>query len=158
MNKFKMRSDTLYYSLGGMGCSAGVSAMDFAARVLRSFGRPATCIVVTHENITSNLYTGSNRSFLVGNALFRLGGSAALLTTNPGRFPKTKYLLEHAVRTVTSEYDQAYNCMSNQMDGAGKPGVYLPPLPIIVKISSRAITIQLTRLGTLVLGRLTDRS
>ena len=35
MNKFRMRTDVLNYSLGGMGCSAGLISVDVAQRVLQ---------------------------------------------------------------------------------------------------------------------------
>ena len=37
-------------------------------------------LIVNHENITQNWYVGNDRSMLVCNCLFRIGGAAALLT------------------------------------------------------------------------------
>ena len=37
-------------------------------------------LVVNHENITQNWYVGNDRSMLVCNCLFRLGGAGALLS------------------------------------------------------------------------------
>ena len=37
-------------------------------------------LVVAHENITNNYYPGNNRSCLVSNCLFRVGGAACLLS------------------------------------------------------------------------------
>jgi 3-ketoacyl-CoA synthase len=37
-------------------------------------------LIVNHENITSNWYVGNDRSMLVCNCLFRLGGGGALLS------------------------------------------------------------------------------
>jgi 3-ketoacyl-CoA synthase len=53
MNRFKLRHDTINYSLGGMGCSAGVIALDLARQMLQL--NPGTyALVVSHENITNN--------------------------------------------------------------------------------------------------------
>lgn len=148
MNHFKMKPTTLYCHLGGMGCATSVSSLDLGARLLRSFGRPATCLVVTHENITTGLYMGTDRSYLLGNALFRLGGAAALLTTDHGRFPQAKYVLEHSLRTVTSKDDFSYSTMNYRMDGQGNAGVFLPPAKTIIQVSGDAIRTHLTKLGT----------
>ena len=37
-------------------------------------------LVVNHENITQNWYVGNDRSMLVCNCLFRVGGAAVLLS------------------------------------------------------------------------------
>lgn len=37
-------------------------------------------LVVAHENITNNYYPGNNRSCLVSNCLFRVGGAACLMS------------------------------------------------------------------------------
>ena len=37
-------------------------------------------LIVNHENITQNWYVGNDRSMLVCNCLFRLGGAGALLS------------------------------------------------------------------------------
>ena len=53
MNHFKLPSSTINYSLGGMGCSAGVVAIDLAKQMLQL--HPNTyALVVSTENITQN--------------------------------------------------------------------------------------------------------
>ena len=53
MNHFGMSSRTINYNLGGMGCSAGVVAVDLARQLLQVY--PDTYVlVVSHENLTSN--------------------------------------------------------------------------------------------------------
>ena len=41
-------------------------------------------LIVAHENITNNYYAGNNRSCLVSNCLFRVGGAACLMSN---RYP-----------------------------------------------------------------------
>lgn len=36
VHRFGMRADTLTYSLGGMGCSAGLIALDLAHQLMRA--------------------------------------------------------------------------------------------------------------------------
>lgn len=55
-----MRSDILSYNLGGMGCSAGIVAIDLAKRLLND--RPnSLAVVVSTENITQNWYLGKDK-------------------------------------------------------------------------------------------------
>ena len=132
VNHFKMRSNTITYNLGGMGCSAGVIAIGLAREQLQvcpgdvmqakwhgDAGRMAytqctpgqviiladsmhvghfcgcvtriynanvqvypnsTALVVSTENITQNWYFGEDRSMLIPNCLFRIGGAAIVLS------------------------------------------------------------------------------
>jgi len=79
MNHFKMGSNTINYNLGGMGCSAGVVAVDLARQMLQLYPN-MYALVVSTENITQNWYFGNDRSMLIPNCLFRVGGAAMLLS------------------------------------------------------------------------------
>ncbi len=58
------------YNLSGMGCSAGLLAIDLARELLNS--RPkSVALVISTENLTQNLYRGNERSMLLQNTLFR---------------------------------------------------------------------------------------
>lgn len=60
MNHFKMPHTTINYNLGGMGCSAGLVAIDLAKQVLQL--QPSSYVlVVSHENLTNNWYPGNDR-------------------------------------------------------------------------------------------------
>ncbi|KIZ00887.1 3-ketoacyl-CoA synthase 17 [Monoraphidium neglectum] len=64
MNKFKMGPKTQNFALGGMGCSAGVIALDLAKQLLEH--NPGEyCLVVSHENITNAHYKGRDRAMQV---------------------------------------------------------------------------------------------
>ena len=79
VNRFKMREDVLTYNLSGMGCSSSLICVDMARHMLKAL--PNTlALIVNHENITQNWYTGNDRSMLVCNCLFRIGGAAALVS------------------------------------------------------------------------------
>lgn len=62
-------------------CHATASpiAVDLARRMLLQL--PGTyALVVSTENITQNMYKGTQRSMLIPNVLFRVGAAAMLLT------------------------------------------------------------------------------
>ena len=79
ITKFQMRGDILSYNLSGMGCGASLLAMDLARRVLQTKFWGGRAMFVSTEIACSSLYHGNERSFLVQNTLFRLGGSAVVL-------------------------------------------------------------------------------
>ncbi|KAM0943993.1 putative very-long-chain 3-oxoacyl-CoA synthase [Dioscorea sansibarensis] len=71
VNHYKLRGNVISYSLGGMGCSAGLISVDLAKQLLQVH-RNSYALVVSTENITLNGYMGNNRSMLVTNCLFRV--------------------------------------------------------------------------------------
>jgi 3-ketoacyl-CoA synthase len=73
------RSDIRSYNLGGMGCSAGVISVDLAKDILQVH-KSSLAVVVSLESIGRNWYVGNDRSKLIPNCLFRLGGAAVLLS------------------------------------------------------------------------------
>lgn len=90
-----------------MGCSAGVIAIGLAQRLLA--GEPnSRALVVSTENITLNWYSGNDRSMLIPNTLFRMGGAAILLSNRPADGLRAKYSLEHIVRVHLGADDAAY--------------------------------------------------
>lgn len=79
VNHFKFRRDVLTYNMSGMGCSSSLVCVDLAKHLLQALKNKAI-LVVNHENITQNWYIGNDRSMLVCNCLFRIGGAASLIT------------------------------------------------------------------------------
>lgn len=67
-------------------------------------------IIAGTENITMNLYNGNQRSMLITNCIFRLGGVALLLSNHPADRFRAKYKLKHMVRTHLGSVDEAYKC------------------------------------------------
>lgn len=101
--------------------------------------------MVSTENITQNWYHGRDRSMLIPNTIFRLGGAAVLLTSCAAEKARCKYRLEHLVRVHLGADDAAYRCIFQAPDAAGSMGVALSK--DIVKVAARAMTANLTRLG-----------
>ncbi|MCO5571701.1 hypothetical protein L7F22_025448 [Adiantum nelumboides] len=86
VNRYQIPVDVKSFCLSGMGCAAGVLALDLAHRLLLT--RPRTyALVVSTENVTQNLYRGNHRSMLVTNCLFRAGASAMLHEGGEGDAP-----------------------------------------------------------------------
>ena len=79
VNKFNMNPNVLTYSLAGMGCSSSVVCVDMARHLLKAL--PDTvALIVNHENITENFYSGNDTSMQLTNSLFRAGGAAAIVS------------------------------------------------------------------------------
>lgn len=147
MNHFKMPHTTLNYNLGGMGCSAGVVAIDLARQMLQLY--PDTyALVVSHENLTNNWYPGCDRSMLVPNCIFRSNGAAILLSNKATDSWRAKYKLQHVVRTLVST-DEAFQCVYQMEDDKGIRGVRLGKE--LMSVAASGLKLNLTRLGPKVL-------
>ncbi|CAA2955056.1 3-ketoacyl-CoA synthase 4-like [Olea europaea var. sylvestris] len=148
VNKYKLRGNIRSFNLGGMGCSAGVIAIDLAKDLLQVH-RCTHAVVVSTENITQNWYFGNKKSMLIPNCLFRVGGSAVLLSNKSDDRRRAKYKLVHVVRTHKGADDKAFRCVYQEQDPAGKTGVSLSK--DLMAIAGGALTTNITTLGPLVL-------
>ncbi|CAD6343362.1 unnamed protein product [Miscanthus lutarioriparius] len=109
INHYRMREDVKSFNLGGMGCSAGLIAIDLAKDMLQA--NPSSyAVVLSTENITLNWYFGNDRSMLLSNCIFRMGGAAALLSNKRSDTGRAKYRLLHTVRTHKGATDECFNC------------------------------------------------
>uniref|UniRef100_A0A383VE34 3-ketoacyl-CoA synthase n=1 Tax=Tetradesmus obliquus TaxID=3088 RepID=A0A383VE34_TETOB len=147
MHHFKMPHTTLNYNLGGMGCSAGLVAIDLARQTLQLFP-DSYALVVSHENLTNNWYPGCDRSMLVPNCIFRSNGAAILLSNKSKDSRRAKYELKHLVRTTVSS-DEAFGCVYQMEDDKGIRGVRLGKE--LMSVAGAALKINMTRLGPKVL-------
>ncbi|XP_047316383.1 3-ketoacyl-CoA synthase 4-like [Impatiens glandulifera] len=148
INKYKFRVNIRSFNLGGMGCSAGVIAVDLAKDLLQ-IHRKTYAVVVSTENITQNWYFGNKKSMLIPNCLFRVGGSAVLLTNKSSERRRAKYKLVHIVRTHKGADDKAFQCVYQEQDELGKTGVSLSK--DLMAIAGGALKTNITTLGPLVL-------
>ncbi|KAG0568627.1 hypothetical protein M758_6G031300 [Ceratodon purpureus] len=148
VNKYKMRGNIRTYNLGGMGCSAGVIAIDLAKDMLQVHGN-TYAIVVSTENITQNWYFGNRRSMLLPNCLFRVGGAAILLSNKRKDAGRSKYKLNHVVRTHKGADDKCYSCVYQEQDEQGNMGVALSK--DLMAIAGETLKANITTLGPLVL-------
>ncbi|TYH26253.1 hypothetical protein ES288_A03G236200v1 [Gossypium darwinii] len=148
INKYKLRGNIRSFNLGGMGCSAGVIAIDLAKDMLQVH-RNSYAVVVSTENITQNWYFGNKKSMLIPNCLFRVGGTAVLLSNRSVDRRRSKYKLVHVVRTHCGANDKAFKCVYQEQDDNGKTGVSLSK--DLMAIAGGALKTNITTLGPLVL-------
>ncbi|XP_004293205.1 PREDICTED: 3-ketoacyl-CoA synthase 4 [Fragaria vesca subsp. vesca] len=148
VNRYKLRGNIRSFNLGGMGCSAGVIAVDLAKDLLQ-IHRNTCAVVVSTENITQNWYFGNKKSMLIPNCLFRVGGSAVLLSNKAVDRRRAKYRLVHVVRTHKGADDKAFRCVYQEQDDKGKTGVSLSK--DLMAIAGGALKTNITTLGPIVL-------
>ncbi|KAL3629528.1 hypothetical protein CASFOL_026750 [Castilleja foliolosa] len=103
INHYKMRGNILSFNLGGMGCSAGIIAVDLARDML--LPNPSNyAVVVSTEMVGYNWYPRKDRSMLIPNCYFRMGCSAVLLSNRRRDYLRAKYKLEHIVRLFWTDF------------------------------------------------------
>ncbi|XP_077242473.1 3-ketoacyl-CoA synthase 6-like [Tasmannia lanceolata] len=148
VNKYKMRSDIQSFNLAGMGCSAGLIAVDIARDLLRV--KPNSyALVVSTETITMGVYTGTQRSMMVSNCLFRMGGAAVLISNKRSDRNRAKYRLLHLVRTNMSGDDKSYLSVMEEEDRNGKVGISLSK--DLMYVAGDALKRNITTLAPIVL-------
>lgn len=148
INHYKLRGNIISYNLGGMGCSAGLISIDLAKDLLQVHPN-SYAIVISMENITLNWYFGNERSMLVSNCLFRMGGAAILLSNKNSDRRRSKYQLVHTVRTHKGADDKCFSCVTQEEDPNGKVGVALSK--DLMAVAGDALKTNITTLGPLVL-------
>ncbi|KAK4775685.1 hypothetical protein SAY87_023646 [Trapa incisa] len=148
VNHYKLRGNILSYNLGGMGCSAGLISIDLAKQLLQA-NPNSYALVVSMENITLNWYFGNDRSMLVSNCLFRMGGAAILLSNRWSDRRRSKYQLVQTVRTHKGSEDRSYGCVFQKEDENGGIGVSLSK--DLMAVAGEALKANITTLGPLVL-------
>ncbi|XP_019189925.1 PREDICTED: 3-ketoacyl-CoA synthase 11-like [Ipomoea nil] len=148
VNHYKLRGNIVSYNLGGMGCSAGLISIDLAKDLLQV--HPNTyALVLSMENITLNWYFGNEKSMLLPNCLFRMGGAAILLSNKRSDRRRSKYQLVHTVRTHKGSDDKCFSCITQLEDANGKVGVSLSKE--LMAVAGDALKTNITTLGPLVL-------
>ncbi|MCL7041091.1 hypothetical protein MKW94_012868 [Papaver nudicaule] len=148
INKYKLRNNVKSFTLGGMGCSARVIAVDLAKGALQVH-RNTCAIVLSTENLTLRAYHGNNKSMMITSCLFRIGGAAILLSNKNKDKRQAKYKLVQMVRTHHGSDDEAYKSVSHHEDEAGELGVSLSKS--IMRAAGETLKTNITTLGPLVL-------
>ena len=134
-----MREDVKTFNISGMGCAAGMVAVDLAKDMLRVH-KDKYAVVVGTENITLNWYYGNDRSMLVPNCLFRCGSYALLLSNKKRDRQRSKFELLRSVRTTTGANDKSYNVIFTKEDDEGIMGTSLSVE--LLNVASKAVTIS----------------
>lgn len=148
INHYKMRGNILSFNLGGMGCSAGIIAVDLARDMLQA--NPNNyAVVVSTEMVGYNWYPGRDRSMLIPNCFFRMGCSAVLLSNRRRDYRRAKYRLEHIVRTHKGADDRCFRSVYQEEDEQRFKGLRISK--DLVEIGGDALKTNITTLGPLVL-------
>ncbi|XP_076918656.1 3-ketoacyl-CoA synthase 10-like [Bidens hawaiensis] len=148
INHYKMRGNILSFNLGGMGCSAGIIAVDLARDMLQA-NPNNVAVVVSTEMVAYNWYPGRDRSMLIPNCFFRMGCSALLLSNRRRDCRRAKYKLEHIVRIHKGADDSSFKSVYQEEDAQRFKGVKISK--DLVEIAADVIKTNITTLSPLVL-------
>lgn len=101
INHYKFRHNINSFNLGGMGCAAGIIAIDLARDLLIAY--PGSyALVVSTEVVSHTWYCGNDPDMLLPNCFFRMGAAAMLLSScRPDRW-HSKYQLKQVPKTNLS--------------------------------------------------------
>ncbi|OIV89074.1 hypothetical protein TanjilG_28415 [Lupinus angustifolius] len=149
VNHYRLKHNILSYNLSGMGCSAGLIAVDLAKQLLQVHPNSYALIVST-ENMNCGSYLGNNRSMLVSNCIFRMGGAAILLSNFYSDSHRSKYLLSHTLRTHKGSQDDCFNSIMQKEDETNTTGISLS-IDLIRYAGKEAIRSNISALGKSVL-------
>lgn len=148
VNRYKLKPEILTYNMSGMGCSASLISIDLARNLLK-IHRDTRAVVLSVEILNQLWYLGNDRSMILGNCLFRMGGAAVMLSNKNSDQTRSKYELIHMIRTHTAAEDNCYNCVLQREDDKGILGVTLSRK--LMTVAGDALKTNITTLGPLVL-------
>ncbi|ERN05573.1 hypothetical protein AMTRI_Chr12g267750 [Amborella trichopoda] len=148
VNHYKMRGNILSFNLGGMGCSAGIAALDLAQDMLQA-NPNNLAVVVSTEIVSYSWYSGNKRSMLLPNCFFRMGCAGMLLSNRRRDSRRSKYRLEHIVRTHKGADDRSFRCVMQEEDDQRLKGLSVSK--DLVEVGGHALKANITTLGPLVL-------
>ena len=94
-------------------------------------------------------YPGSERSRIISNCLFRMGGAALLLSNRRSDARRAKLELRDTVRTHTGQDDPSFQCVELSPDEEGKLGVSLSK--DLIRVAGEALRRNIVTLGPRVL-------
>ncbi|KAK9074305.1 hypothetical protein SSX86_006902 [Deinandra increscens subsp. villosa] len=118
VNRYKLKPEIFSYNLSGMGYSAGLISISLAQNLLKT--HPNTyAIVLSIEALSLYWYFGNDRSMLLGNCLFRMGGAAMMLSNKSCDRSRSKYELAHVIRTHGGADNNSYNSVQQREDDKG---------------------------------------
>lgn len=99
INHYKLRHDIHSFNLGGMGCAAGIIAIDLAKDLLKAYPG-CYALVVSTEVVSYTWYSGNDMDMLLPNCLFRIGAAAMLLSSCRSDRWRSKYELKQVLLCI----------------------------------------------------------
>lgn len=124
VNMYKMREDIKVYNLSGMGCSASLISINIVQNIFKT-QKNINALVMASESLSLGWYAGNDRSMILANCLFRVGGCAILLTNKSSLKDKAMLKLKCLVRTHHGSKEEAYDCCIQREDHKGIVGFHL---------------------------------
>ncbi|CAH2064332.1 unnamed protein product [Thlaspi arvense] len=146
INHYKLRHNTESYNLGGMGCGAGIIAIDLAKDLLNAH-QGSYALVVSTEIVSFTWYSGNDVTLLPPNCSFRMGAAAIMLSSRRIDRWRSKYQLMQLVRTHKGMDDTSYKSMELREDREGKQGLYVSR--DVMEVARGALKANITTLGRL---------
>ncbi|XP_022753668.1 3-ketoacyl-CoA synthase 15 [Durio zibethinus] len=122
INHYKLKHNIQSFNLGGMGCAAGIIAIDLARDLLHVY--PTTyALVVSTEAISCTWYAGNNIGMLLSNCLFRMGAAAMLLSSRNRDRWRSKYELKQLIRSHKGMDHSCFKSIYLNTDSEDKQGI-----------------------------------
>ncbi|KAL0762505.1 hypothetical protein Bca101_078656 [Brassica carinata] len=146
INHYKLRHNTESYNLGGMGCSAGIIAVDLAKDLLNAH-QGSYALAVSTEIVSFTWYSGNDVTLLPPNCSFRMGAAAVMLSSRRIDKWRSKYQLMQLLRTHKGMDDTSYKSMELREDREGKQGLYLSR--DVMEVARHAVRANITTLRRL---------
>ncbi|XP_057980651.1 3-ketoacyl-CoA synthase 15-like [Malania oleifera] len=150
INHYKLRHNIHSFNLGGMGCAAGIIAVDLARDLLNAY--PGTyALVVSTEAVSFTWYSGKDLRMLLPNCFFRMGAAALLLSSHRRDRWRAKYELKQLVRTHCGSDDRSFESVKLREDAEGKQGLWLCEDKMLMEVGWEALKANVAALRPLVL-------
>ncbi|KAK4478973.1 hypothetical protein RD792_014480 [Penstemon davidsonii] len=148
INHYKLSHRIQSFNLGGMGCAAGITAIDLANDLLNAY--PSSyALVVSTEIISFTWYGGNELELLLPNCFLRMGAAAVLLSNGLLDRWRAKYQLKQLVRTHKGTDDRSFRSIQLKEDIEGKLGLSVSK--DVIEIGGHALKANITTLSPLVL-------
>ncbi|KAL3625237.1 hypothetical protein CASFOL_030691 [Castilleja foliolosa] len=148
INHYKLGQGIQSFNLGGMGCAAGITAVDLANDLLNSYPGSYALIVST-EVISFTWNGGDELDMLIPNCFLRMGSAAVLLSNRRLDRWRSKYQLKRLVRTHKGMDDRSFKSIQLKEDSRGKQGLSVSK--DATEIGGLALKANITALSPLVL-------
>ncbi|KAK9684004.1 hypothetical protein RND81_10G180000 [Saponaria officinalis] len=148
INHYKLKHNIHSFNLGGMGCSAGIIAIDLAKDLLNVY--PGSyALVVSAEIISYSWYVGKEQDMLFPNCFLRMGGAAMLLSSRRLDRWKAKYELKQVVWTHKGMDDKSFESVQLKEDKHGTLSLSVDKQ--VIENGGHALKANITTLSPLVL-------